>query len=84
MGADAIESLLVLHPPSPPPCMHSHAGARVLPVSAMVCNFTKPTATQPSLLDHDEVVTYFHEVRASGRHMHERVNKASFSTLLLR
>ena len=39
----------------------SPAGERVLPFSAMVCNFTKPTPSQPSLLDHDEVVTYFHE-----------------------
>ncbi|KAL0476988.1 hypothetical protein AKO1_006361 [Acrasis kona] len=36
-------------------------GSRQYPVSAMVCNFTKPTATAPSLLKHDEVVTLWHE-----------------------
>ncbi len=36
-------------------------GKMQTPVSAMVCNFTKPTATEPSLLTHDEVETYFHE-----------------------
>jgi thimet oligopeptidase len=40
---------------------HMVDGQWVTPVSAMVCNFTKPTATDPSLLGHDEVETFFHE-----------------------
>ena len=36
-------------------------GELTLPRVALVCNFTKPTATQPSLMTHDEVETYFHE-----------------------
>lgn len=36
-------------------------GTKQLPLAALVCNFTKPTAEQPSLLTHEEVETFFHE-----------------------
>jgi len=36
-------------------------GSYRLPVAAIVANFTKPTASTPSLLEHDEAVTLWHE-----------------------
>ncbi len=36
-------------------------GSYRTPVAAIVANFTKPTDTQPSLLEHGEAVTLFHE-----------------------
>lgn len=45
------------------PLIHARreAGSSVRPVSAILANFTKPTAQRPSLLQHHEVVTLFHE-----------------------
>jgi len=45
------------------------------PASAMLANFTKPLKDKPSLLKHDEVVTYFHEF---GHVMHELMSTAKF------
>lgn len=38
-----------------------HDGSVKRPHVVIVCNFTKPTATKPSLLTYDEVRTLFHE-----------------------
>lgn len=43
-------------------------GSRQFPVSAVVANLAKPTATTPALLPFEEVVTLFHEVGIYPRH----------------
>lgn len=51
-------------------------GTRVFPVTAVLANFTKPTAEKPSLLKHHEVVTLFHEI---GHGIHKLVARTTYS-----
>lgn len=51
-------------------------GTRRYPATALVCNFTQPTAEKPSLLKHDEVVTLFHEL---GHGIHALAGKCLYS-----
>jgi thimet oligopeptidase len=54
----------------PRPGKYSHAAwfhvldgirGKQLPEGALVCNFPMPTATEPGLMDYDDVVAFFHE-----------------------
>ncbi|KAI0830999.1 Metalloprotease [Hypoxylon sp. FL0890] len=51
-------------------------GTRRYPVTALVCNFSKPTEKKPSLLKHDEVVTLFHEL---GHGIHDLAGRTKYS-----
>ena len=51
-------------------------GTEQLPVAALVCNFTKPTADKPSLMTHDEAETFFHEF---GHCLHTLLSEAEIA-----
>lgn len=53
-------------------------GQVVRPHVSIVCNFTKPTATKPSLLTYDEVKTLYHEF---GHSLHSLLSKCNYRTL---
>lgn len=49
-------------------------GNRSYPITALVCNFSKATPKKPSLLKHNELTTFFHEL---GHGIHDLVGKNS-------
>lgn len=53
-------------------------GERKAPVISIVCNFTPPTANEPSLLTFDEVTTFFHEF---GHALHGLLSNVQYYSL---
>ncbi len=51
----------------------------LVPLAALVCNFTKPTKDKPSLLPHDEVETFFHEFGHGLHNMFAQTEYPRFS-----
>ncbi|HRK22992.1 MAG TPA: M3 family metallopeptidase, partial [Fimbriimonadaceae bacterium] len=54
-------------------------GTSQVPLAALVCNFTKPTADKPSLLPHDEAETFFHEFGHGLHHILSNTRYGRFS-----
>jgi thimet oligopeptidase len=53
-------------------------GGRQLATASLICNFPKPSPTQPSLMTHQEVQTIFHEF---GHLMHAMVSETELGAL---
>jgi len=60
-------------------CRKNIAGQLTRPVAHLVCNFAAPTASTPSLLTHDDVLTLFHEFGHTLHHLLTRVDFPSVS-----
>ena len=54
------------------------AGENIRPLVSIVCNFTKPTPTKPSLLTFNEVTTLFHEF---GHALHGMLANTTYAGL---
>lgn len=55
-----------------------NSNGRVAPIISIVCNFSRPTDTQPSLLTPDEAETFFHE---AGHALHGLLSDVTYETL---
>ena len=53
-------------------------GQNVIPIIQVVCNFTKPTADRPSLLNFDESETLFHEF---GHALHGLLSNCTYPSI---
>ena len=53
-------------------------GNNIIPIIQVVCNFTKPTADRPSLLNFDESETLFHEF---GHALHGLLSNCTYPSL---
>ena len=52
-------------------------GKEVLPVSALICNFPESKGNEPSLLDHSDVITLFHEF---GHLVHSMLGRSDLAS----
>jgi peptidyl-dipeptidase Dcp len=54
------------------------SGKQIRPQVSLVCNFSKPTSSKPSLLTHDEVNTFLHEF---GHALHGMLAKCTYPSV---
>ena len=57
---------------------HDEQGNNVMPIIQVVCNFTRPTADTPALLNFDESETLFHEF---GHALHGLLSRCTYPSL---